>query len=59
MNLRKLLIFPGHKYLGPGNKIFCGTPVDSDDLIAQEHDLAYERAETKEDIYSVLIKEQY
>ena len=50
MDLRKLFIFPGHKYLGPGNRLFSGRPVDSDDLIAQEHDLAYANAETSDDI---------
>lgn len=51
MSLRKmgLFVFPGHKYLGPGNEL--GEPVDSDDLIAQEHDRAYDSNECKENIY--------
>lgn len=44
-------VFPGHKYLGPGNDLDSGEPVDSDDLIAQEHDNAYELAECQEDVY--------
>jgi hypothetical protein len=51
MVFRKLLIFPGHKYLGPGNKVNAGSPVDADDLIAQQHDWAYENATDKEDVY--------
>lgn len=46
-----LFVFPGHKYLGPGNELDSGEPVDSDDLIAQEHDKAYDSAECQEDIY--------
>ncbi|XP_039292344.1 uncharacterized protein LOC120353288 [Nilaparvata lugens] len=44
------LLFPGHNYLGPGNPIENGEPVDSDDAIAQIHDLAYHYAECAEDI---------
>lgn len=36
--------FPGHRYLGPGNPIVNGTPVDSDDNIARTHDQAYDDA---------------
>lgn len=46
-----LLVFPGHKYLGPGNDMDSGEPVDSDDVIAQAHDRAYEEAVCQEDIY--------
>ncbi|CAG7729312.1 unnamed protein product [Allacma fusca] len=35
---------PGHKYLGPGNKLNKRPPVDSDDKIAQDLDGAYFRA---------------
>lgn len=45
------IVFPGHKYLGPGNKLDCGDPVDSDDAIARDHDRAYEMAVCKEDVY--------
>ena len=44
-------MFPGHNYLGPGNPTNNGQPVDSDDRIAQLHDLAYDNARTFEDIY--------
>lgn len=43
--------FPGHKYLGPGNPLNNGQPVDKDDEIAAIHDRLYENAETTEDIY--------
>lgn len=41
---------PGHKYIGPGNKLDRGTPVDEDDIIAQEHDQAYENAKSVGDV---------
>jgi len=44
-------IFPGHKYLGPGNKMDIGPPIDTDDLIAQQHDFEYENALDKENIH--------
>lgn len=50
MGFTNFLVFPGHKYLGPGNKLSNGLPIDSDDLIAQEHDIAYENANVKEDV---------
>ncbi len=34
--------FPGHKYLGPGNSLDRGPPVDADDAAAQKHDQAYQ-----------------
>jgi len=51
MGLHNFWIFPGHKYFGPGNELDSGSPVDSDDLIAQKHDHDYESAEKEEDIY--------
>jgi hypothetical protein len=51
MGFCNLFIFPGHKYLGPGNKLNAGLPIDTDDFIAQQHDQAYENAIDKEDIY--------
>lgn len=42
--------FPGHRYLGPGNPIVNGTPVDSDDYIAQTHDYAYDAASESDHI---------
>lgn len=41
---------PDHRYLGPGNTLDNSEPKDTDDLIAQEHDHAYDRAQTQEDI---------
>lgn len=40
--------WPGHKYLGPGNVLLNGNPVDRDDLLAALHDLAYERGDVHE-----------
>lgn len=34
--------FPGHKYLGPGNSLDRGDPVDADDAAAQKHDQSYQ-----------------
>lgn len=34
--------FPPYRYLGPGNRLFNGIPINQADEIAQEHDLAYE-----------------
>lgn len=34
--------FPGHKYLGPGNGLDRGEPVDADDAAAQKHDQSYD-----------------
>lgn len=42
--------FPHHNYLGPGNKMENGQPVDSDDSIALKHDQDYEQAKTAKDI---------
>ncbi|AGW50718.1 structural protein [Acheta domestica mini ambidensovirus] len=36
-----VLVVPGHKYLGPGNKLHSGKPVNSADKIAQRHDWFY------------------
>lgn len=40
----------GHKYIGPGNKLRNGVPIDEDDVISLLHDLEYELAIKKEDI---------
>lgn len=46
------LLWPGHNFLGPGNDAFRPeSPVDSDDAIAQRHDIAYATARRKEDIW--------
>lgn len=45
------MLYPGHKYLGPGNKLNNGTPVDNADRIAQKHDYAYEAAKNKSQVF--------
>lgn len=45
------MLFPYHKYLGPGNQITYEEPIDSDDRIALLHDLDYELATKESDIY--------
>lgn len=55
-----MALYPGHKYLGPGNPLNNGTPVDSADRIAEKHDWAYHFASSAEDIFSadaIAIKE--
>lgn len=44
------LTLVGHKYLGPGNPLNNGKPVNSADKIAQIHDTEYSQAKTQEDI---------
>lgn len=44
-------LFPGHRYLGPGNPLFNGEPVDEDDRIARDHDQLYEKAQSDKDIF--------
>lgn len=41
---------PGHEFIGPGNIVDKQEPVDKDDAIAKEHDLAYQNAKSKQDI---------
>ena len=42
---------PGHNFLGPGTKdLVRARPVDRDDAIAQEHDLAYAAAHSDADV---------
>lgn len=43
--------WPGYKYLGPGNKLNLGEPVNKADYIAQQHDIQYDNAKTHEDIF--------
>nr|WGL41074.1 capsid protein [Psittaciform ambidensovirus] len=45
------LLYPGHNYLGPGNELDNGPPVDKADEIARVHDYAYHNADSKSDIY--------
>lgn len=40
----------GHKYFGPNGPINNGEPIDYDDKLAEEHDLAYHVATTTEEI---------
>lgn len=42
---------PFHNYLGPGNSINNGVPVNNADSVAREHDLAYDKAKTFEQIH--------
>lgn len=41
---------PGHQFIGPGNVVKDQIPVDKDDEIAKEHDLAYQKAKTSSDV---------
>ena len=51
MGFGNMFIFPGHKYLGPGNPLNTDPPVDADDFIAKQHDTAYDEASTADDVY--------
>lgn len=43
--------WPGHEYLGPGTNLDeAKDPVDTDDQIAKEHDVAYTKVKTHQDI---------
>lgn len=44
------LTLPGHNYLGPGNKLDKGPPTNQIDQDAQEHDHAYNDAQSQQDI---------
>lgn len=48
-------ILPGSKYIGPGNDMDLGKPVDKDDAAAYEHDKEYDRylkmGYKKKDVY--------
>lgn len=45
------LTLPGYNYLGPGNPINAGEPVNKTDSIARDHDVAYSRAQSHRDIF--------
>lgn len=45
------LTFPFHRYLGPGNPLDNGEPVNSADYIAKIHDKSYSIAKNKKDIF--------
>ncbi|KAL1458828.1 hypothetical protein MTO96_043432 [Rhipicephalus appendiculatus] len=51
-NLSSMPLFPGRRYLGPGNPLRNGDPVDEDDGIAKSHDEAYERAKSHADVFA-------
>lgn len=44
------MLFPYHKYLGPGNEITFENPVDEDDRLALIYDLDYEFSKNESDI---------
>lgn len=44
-------LYPGHNYLGPGNDLINGPPVDKADEIAREHDYSYHNADNSTDIF--------
>ncbi|XP_026684618.1 mitochondrial basic amino acids transporter-like [Diaphorina citri] len=44
------MLFPFHNYLGPGNHLDNGPPIDDDDEIALRHDEAYETATSPEQV---------
>lgn len=46
-------VAPGHRYLGPGNTVRSGQPIDTDDIIAQEHDALYASVQEKEGGFSL------
>jgi len=43
-------VLPGYKYLGPGNSLEAGEPVNEADAIARDHDHEYATARNSEDI---------
>ncbi|CAH0562754.1 unnamed protein product [Brassicogethes aeneus] len=43
-------LFPGHKYLGPGNEINGEEPIDEDDRIALIHDISYLESHSDQEI---------
>ena len=45
------LLYPGHNYLGPGNELESGDPVDQADSIAQLHDYQYANARSELDVH--------
>jgi Phospholipase A2-like domain len=44
-------LYPGYKYLGPGNKLDNGQPVNSTDAIAQVHDYEYNEATSESEVF--------
>lgn len=50
------MLYPGHKYLGPGNPLDNGEPVDEADRIARDHDYSYDSAKSEWDIHKTDIE---
>lgn len=50
------LTLPGYRYLGPGNSLNEGDPVNDVDAIARDHDNEYDRATSDQDIYNSDLK---
>ena len=44
------LTVPGYKYLGPGNSLNRGQPTNQTDEAAKEHDEAYDKAKTSQEV---------
>lgn len=44
-------LLPGHRYLGPGNPLNNGEPVNRADYIARRHDYRYNEAQEDNHIY--------
>jgi hypothetical protein len=44
-------LYPGHKYLGPGNPLKNGEPVDNADKIARVHDYEYHSAKNQSEVF--------
>lgn len=47
---KRELLWPGHNYMGPGNALENGSPVNVADQIAKQHDYAYAHAWNAKDI---------
>ncbi|AGO32183.1 structural protein [Junonia coenia densovirus] len=47
---RRGLTVPGYKYLGPGNSLNRGQPTNQIDEDAKEHDEAYDKAKTSQEV---------
>lgn len=46
-----LPVWRTHNYFGPGQSDYNTQPIDSDDSIARKHDLLYEAAQNKSDVF--------
>lgn len=52
LEYKKGLTLPFSKYIGPGNSLNQGKPSNNIDIHAREHDIAYNKAIDKVDIYN-------